>query len=119
MKGVITLEEWDEIKEHIQYDYVADNYFSELKEKEIMNERMNLVGVMDPFVGKYFSVEYIRRQILRQTDSEMKEIDDNISAEMEAGIIQDPMELAQQEMMQGMPEEEEGIDPKDYEKGNI
>ena len=119
LKGVITLEEWDEIKEHIQYDYVADNYFSELKEKEIMNERMNLVGVMDPFVGKYFSVEYIRRQILRQTDSEMKEIDDNISAEMEAGIIQDPMELAQQEMMQGMPEEEEGIDPKDYEKGNI
>ena len=78
LKGIITLEEWDEMKTHIQFDYVADNYFTELKEIEIRNERMNQVNVMDPYVGKYFSVEYMRRQVLKQTDQEMIEIDKQI-----------------------------------------
>ena len=66
LKGVISLDEWDEFKEHIQYNFIADNYFSEMKEKEVMNERMALLAQMDPFVGKYFSVEYMRRYILKQ-----------------------------------------------------
>ena len=102
LKGIISLEEWDEMKTHIQFDYVADNYFTELKEIEIRNERMNQVNVMDPYVGKYFSVEYMRRQVLKQTDQEINEIDKQIDAEMEAGIIQDPAELAAMEA---------GIDP--------
>ena len=91
LKGVITLEEWEEMKEHVQFDYIADNYFSEMKEIEIRNERMNQVAAMDPFVGKYFSVEYMRRQVLKQTDKEIQEIDKQIDSEMEAGIIADPM----------------------------
>ena len=61
----VTLEEWDEMKEHIQFDFIADNYFTELKEIEIRNESMNQVNSMDPYVGKYFSVEYIRTQVLK------------------------------------------------------
>jgi hypothetical protein len=91
LKGIITLEEWEDMKEHVQYDYVADNYFAELKEIEIRNERMNQVASMDPFVGKYFSVEYMRRQVLKQTDKEIEEIDEQIADEMESGIIADPM----------------------------
>ena len=80
LKGVISLDEWDEFKEHIQYNFIADNYFSEMKEKEVMNERMALLAQMDPFVGKYFSVEYMRRYILKQTDAEFGEIDEQMQA---------------------------------------
>jgi len=90
LKGIISMEEWEDIKEHIQFDYVADNYFSELKETEIRTERLNLVSAMDPYVGKYFSAEYIRRQILKQTDVEIKEIDKQIDKEMNDGTIVDP-----------------------------
>ena len=99
LKGIISIEEWEEMKEHIQFDYIADNYFTELKEIEIRNERINEVNAMDPYVGKYFSLDYIRRQVLKQTDVEIKEIDKQIEKEMADGLIADPaMEL---EMMQG------------------
>ena len=90
LKGIVSIEEWEEMKTHIQFDYIADNYFTELKEIEIRNERMNQVNTMDPYVGKYFSVEYMRRQVLKQTDVEIKEIDEQIKSEMESGIIVDP-----------------------------
>ena len=90
LKGVCSLEEWDEMKEHIQFDFIADNYFTELKEIEIRNERMNQVASMDPFVGKYFSIEYMRRQVLKQTAQEIKEIDKQMESEREAGLILDP-----------------------------
>lgn len=122
LKGVISLEEWDEYKEHIQYDFIADNYFSELKEKEILNERMNLVTGMDAYVGKYFSVEYIRRQILKQTDTEIKEIDKQINKEKASGIIVDEQELMMQQQLgdqaQQTPEEIQ-VDPADYKKGEF
>ena len=110
LKGIVTLEDWDTMKEHIQFDYVADNYFTELKEIEIRNERMNQVATMDPFVGKYFSVDYIRRQVLKQTDVEIKEIDKQIEEETEAGIIQSPEELAAMEA---------GIDPAAGAEGEV
>ena len=90
LKGILTLEDWDHIKNHIQYDYIADNYFNELKAMEMMNERMTLVGSMDMFVGKYFSIEQIRRNVLKQSADEFKEIDKQIEKEMAAGKIVDP-----------------------------
>ena len=127
LKGVITLEDWDVMKEHIQYDYVADNYFSELKQQEILNERLALLQQMDPYAGKYFSLEYLRRQILRQTEAEFNEIDKQMKKEIDSGQLIDPMamqqlELAQMEMSLQPPEPdpaEQGIDPADYEQGNI
>jgi hypothetical protein len=99
LKGIVSIEEWEEMKEHIQFDYIADNYFTELKEIEIRNERMNEVNQIDPYVGKYFSIDYVRRQVLKQTDVEIKEIDKQIEQEMADGLIADPaMEM---EMMQG------------------
>ena len=128
LKGVITLDEWDDMKEHIQYSFIADNYFSEMKEKEVMNERLALLAQMDPYAGKYFSLEYLRRNILRQSDAEFNEIDKQMEAEIEAGLVVSPAEMQQMEKAQMelslMPpeppqEEEQGIDPKDFEKGNI
>ena len=127
LKGVITLDDWDEMKEHIQYDYVADNYFSELKAQEILTERLALLQQMDPFAGKYFSLEYLRRQILRQTENEFNEIDEQMAEEIKAGMLVSPVQMQQLELQQmemalqppEPPAEEQGIDPADYEQGNI
>jgi hypothetical protein len=87
LKNIVTPEDWNILSDHIQYDYVYDNHFSELKENELMNGRVALLGIVEPYVGKYFSVEYVRRNILKQTDSEIVEIDNQITVEKESGII--------------------------------
>jgi len=87
LKNVISPEEWDAMSDHIQYDYLYDNHFSELKDAELMQERLGLLATADPYIGKYFSVDYVRRKILRQTDIEIVEQDVQIAAEKEAGII--------------------------------
>ena len=96
---MVTPEDWEKMSDHIQYDFLYDNHFAELKEAELMNERLGLVQTADPYIGKYYSVDYIRRKILRQTDSELAEQDKLIKAEKEAGIIlptEQEMMLAQQ-----------------------
>jgi hypothetical protein len=90
LKNIVTPEDWEMMSEHIQYDFLYDNHFSELKEAELMTERLNLVSTAEPYVGKYFSQDYIRRRILRQTDVEIIEQDALIQKEIEAGIIPDP-----------------------------
>jgi hypothetical protein len=87
LKNVITPEEWEAMSDHIQYDYLYDNHFSELKDAELMQERLGLLATADPYIGKYFSVDYVRRKILRQTDIEILEQDVQMAAEKEAGII--------------------------------
>ena len=99
LKGVITPEDWDDMKEHIQYDYLFDNHFNELKEQEMMMQRINLATQMDPFVGKYFSVEYIRRQILMQNEKEYKEIDGQMNREIDAGLAMNPVDVNTFDMM--------------------
>ena len=99
LKGVISPEDWDDMKEHIQYDYLFDNHFNELKEIEMMNQRMMTVSQIDPFVGKYFSVEYIRRHVLNQKDTEYKDIDKQIKAEIASGLSIDPAEANAMDQM--------------------
>ena len=99
LKNVITPEEWEYMSDHIQYDFLYDNHFAELKEAELMQERLGLIASADPYIGKYYSVDYIRRKVLRQTDSEIDEQDKIIAAEKAAGIIlptEQEMMLAQQ-----------------------
>ena len=90
LKNIITPEDWEIMSEHIQYDFLYDNHFSELKDTELMNERLTLLQAAEPYVGKYYSQDYVRRQILRQTDMEIIEQDELIEKEIKAGIIPDP-----------------------------
>ena len=99
LKGVIAPEDWDEMAEHIQYDYIHDNHFNELKELEMETSRINLVTQMDPYVGKYYSVDYIRRSILGHKDEDIKEQDKLMSREIDAGIVADPADLNTFDMM--------------------
>jgi Bacteriophage T4-like portal protein (Gp20) len=90
LKNVVTPEDWEIMSEHIQYDFLYDNHFSELKDAELLNERLAMVGTAEPYVGRYFSQDYVRRKILRQTDMEILEQDALIKKEIEQGIIPDP-----------------------------
>lgn len=94
LKNVITPEDWESMSEHIQFDFLYDNHFSELKEAELMENRINLATLAEPYVGKYFSQDYVRRKIIRQTDADILEEDAKIKQEIEDGIIQDPLEAA-------------------------
>ena len=87
------------MSEHIQYDYIHDNHFNELKELEMETSRINLVTQMDAFVGKYYSVDYIRRSILGHKDEEIKEQDKLMSKEIDAGIVMDPADINTFDMM--------------------
>ena len=90
LKGVITIEDWSNIKEHIQYTYLKDGYFAELKNAEILKERIGLAEMVSPYVGKYYSVEYIRKNVLQQTDEDIIEIDNQIANEIKTGLIASP-----------------------------
>jgi hypothetical protein len=101
LKNIITPEDWAVMDEHIQFDFLYDNHFSELKDAELLNERLNMVQVAEPYVGKYFSQDYLRRKILRQTDQEIIEQDQIMKKEIEDGIIPDP--TIPVDPMTGMP----------------
>jgi hypothetical protein len=90
LKNIVTPEDWNVLSDHIQYDYLYDNHFAELKESELMNDKLGVVAAMEPYIGKYFSAQYVRNKVLKQTDTEMKEIDEQIKNEIEKGIIMDP-----------------------------
>jgi len=90
LKNVITPEDWDKMEEHIQYDFLYDNHFSELKEGELLQNRLAQVATIEPYLGKYYSTEYVRKKILKQTDAEIIEIDAQIDDEIDKGILPDP-----------------------------
>ena len=93
LKGVIAPEDWEDMKEHIQYDFLFDNHFNELKNIEMFNQRIATVTQMDPFVGKYFSVAHIRKEVLGQTNRDMRELDKEMQQEIDAGIVMSPQDV--------------------------
>ena len=90
LKNIVTPEDWNRMNDHIQYDFLYDNHFAELKESELLTNRLSTLTSMEAYIGKYFSTEYVRKKILRQTDEEIIEIDAQIDDEIEKGILPDP-----------------------------
>ena len=90
LKNIITPEDWKEMEDHIQYDFLYDNQFAELKESEMMTNRLTLTTTIEPYIGRYYSTEYVRKKVLRQTDAEIIEIDMQIEDEIAKGILPDP-----------------------------
>lgn len=80
-KGIIREDEWTVISQDIRFDYQQDNHFAELKNNEILQQRLNALQLLDPYIGKYYSINYVRRNVLMQTEEEVKEIDKEISDE--------------------------------------
>ena len=90
LKNIVSPEDWDRINDHIQYDFLYDNQFAELKESEMLNERLGILATIEPYIGKYYSQEWVRKKVLRQTDGEIIEMDEQIEQEIKDGVIPDP-----------------------------
>jgi Skp family chaperone for outer membrane proteins len=104
LTGVMTREEWKDMKNDIKYSFQRDNYYSEIKEQDMINNRLAVLGIVDAYVGKYYSVEWIRKNILRQTDEEIQEMDKQMAAEGEvqaaAEAEMNDQQMQQQQMQQ-------------------
>ena len=108
LKNIVTPEDWKQMEDHIQYDFIYDNQFAELKESELMEGRLGMLATIEPYIGKYYSTEYVRKRVLRQTDMEIEEIDTQIEDEIQKGIIPDPSSL---DPITGEPLPQEGEMP--------
>ena len=102
LKNIVTPQDWNKMAEHIQFDYLYDNHFAELKETELMNERLNLMTQIEPYIGTYYSRDYVKRKILRQTEEEMIEMEKEMEEENATGVGV-PLET-QQAIAQGQME---------------
>jgi hypothetical protein len=81
LKGVCTLEEWQEFKQSVHYDFLKDNNFAELKEAELLQNRVALLNVVDPYVGNYFSKAWVRKNVLNLTEDDIKLMDEQMAEE--------------------------------------
>ena len=90
LKGIIAEEDWYSVRDSLQYDFLQDGHFAELKQTELLRERIALANEMREYIGKFFSVDYIRKNILKQNAREVEEMDKQIRQEIKDGIIQDP-----------------------------
>lgn len=115
LRGVMSMDEFKLIKEAIHYDYLRDNYFSELKDQEIMNARLGMLQVIDPYTGKYYSVKYVREKILKMTEEEIEDMDEQIEEEAASqqatqdGMMGDPNAASPQ--FGGAPPQPGGASP--------
>jgi hypothetical protein len=106
LKGVCTAEEWADFKQNIHYDFIRDNNFAELKEAELITNRLQLLSAVDAYTGRYFSQSWIQRNVLRLTDDEIGEMQKEMDEEKEAGFglpVGVMNDVAQQQMMSNVP----------------
>ena len=90
LKGIIAEDEWPTIRDRIFYDFLQDGHFAELKNAEMLRERLALANEMRDYVGKYYSVGYIRKNVLKQSQTEIDKMDAEIKKEIDDGIISSP-----------------------------
>ena len=103
LKGVINADDWDEMKDSIRFDFMRDNYFAELKENEILQGRLNTLQLIDGYVGRYYSTQWVKKNILQMSDEDIKEIEqqkeEDRKAELEHAAHQGNVQVAQQAPM--------------------
>jgi hypothetical protein len=99
-KGIIRPDEWDDLRVGIKYDYIEDNNYAELRDSEIMQARMGLLQIVDPFVGKYYSQDWVKKNILRLDDKEINDIQKEMTKEQDIMIQQATVQGELQQAMQ-------------------
>ena len=115
LKGIINLEDWNNIVQDVRFDFQEDNNFAEMRDTDLMMNRLNVVQSMEQFVGKYYSQEYIRRFVLRQSEEEIKDIDaqieserDNMLGDAEFQARHDAVRRGENPDQEEQPDESEG-----------
>ena len=113
LKGVCTEEEWDKFRENIYYDYKKDNNFVELKESDLLQQRLSILNLVEPYVGKYYSQEWVKKNVLRLTDEEIEEMQKQIDDEpppVQMGPDGQPLDQGQDQQEQATPEQYPPVD---------
>jgi hypothetical protein len=100
LKGICTSEEWEKFREDIYYDYKKDNNFTELRDAELLRERLGLLQVVDPYIGRYYSSDWVRRKILQLSDEDISQMDKQIAKEDKAGTGGPTIPIPGQEQQQ-------------------
>ena len=100
LRGIMTKGEWEQVRNNLSYNFVNDNHFEELKESEIMAERLRILGEVDPLVGKYFSMAWVRKNVLRMTEEDI----DSMQKEIDMEADENPEE---EDLLAPEPQEEE------------
>ena len=103
LKGVCTSEEYENFREEIYYDFIKDNNFTEMRDAELLRERVNTATMLDPFIGKYYSATWVRKNVLQMTDEEIEQMEKEI--EEEGPVVQPGDEQAQEQQEQDPPED--------------
>jgi len=88
LKGICSLEEWREFREDIYYDYKKDNNFTELRDAELLTSRLQLLATVDPYLGRYFSAKWVKKNVLQQSDEDVEAMEKEMAEESEQGIGQ-------------------------------
>ena len=81
LKGIIKQEDWDGFYREFRYIFNEDSYFTELKQTEVMKERLDILSQLDEYIGRYYSVDWVRKNVLRQTEEEIRELDTQMNKE--------------------------------------
>jgi hypothetical protein len=118
LKGICTADEWDEFREVIYYDYKKDNNFTEMRDAELLQTRVQLLQVVDPYIGRYYSADWVRRNILQMSDETIDEMDKQIAVEEKDGTGGPTMPIPGQEQQatnEDYPPEDNTIDDKSAE----
>ena len=114
LRGVMSKEEWKLIKENVHYDFLRDNYYAELKEQEIINARLGILQNIDIYVGKYFSLQYVRENVLQMTEDDIIKIEQEIADEEDMNVAaqQDMSQDGQQPQSQPQPQQSPAFQKK-------
>jgi hypothetical protein len=86
LKGICTKEEWEQFKGDVYYDYKKDNNFTELRDAELLRERLSLLTTVDPYLGRYYSAKWVKKHVLQMTDEEIEEMKKEMDEEEEQGV---------------------------------
>ncbi len=104
LKGICSMDEWRQFREDIYYDYMKDNNFTELRDTELLTSRVQLLATVDPYMGRYFSARWVKKNILQQTDEDVEAMEKEMAKESEQGVGQ-PLQQPGMEQEQVSAEE--------------
>jgi hypothetical protein len=118
LKGIMTIEDWDIMKESLVYDFNSDNHFHEIQDAEILSGRIEQLGTLTEYIGTYFSKEWVRRRVLKQTDLDIAAIDKQIAAEKKTGEIDSKAGLGLGGPEGGFGDPSRGVEQDPYDDYN-
>jgi len=81
LKGVVAEEDWLSIKENLSYEYMKDGHYAEMRDMDLLRDRLDVLNTIEPFIGQYFSKKYVQKQVFRMSDDEIDSMDKEMEAE--------------------------------------